>query len=129
MRLFWQTCFVLSVLLELTACYEAAPPPPTATPVTEGTNAKSASIGRSGGKVTTTAANGVTYTLIVPPEALKETVSITLTPISSMGKAPLSAGVTAAAASRTILPVRFESGGIPVLQLGHYGTVSGTSFA
>ncbi len=96
MKLFWQTCFVLIPLFGLSACNDTAPPPPTGAPVTEATNAKSASIGRTGGKVTATASNGVIYSLIVPPEALKETVSITLTPISSMGNAPLSAGVTAA---------------------------------
>jgi hypothetical protein len=96
MKLFWQTCFVLSVLFGLSACNDIAPQTPTGTPITEATNAKSASIGARGGRVTVTASNGVTYSLIVPPEALKETVSITLTPISSMGNAPLSAGVTAA---------------------------------
>jgi hypothetical protein len=96
MKLFWQTCFVLIALFGLSACNDTAPPAPTGMPVTEVANAKSTSIGTRGGRVTTTSSNGVTYTLIVPPEALKETVSITLTPISSMGNAPLSNGVTAA---------------------------------
>jgi hypothetical protein len=97
MKLFWQRLLKLILCLGLIACNDSAPPPtPSGAPVIEASNAKSASIGTRGGKVTTTAANGVTYTLIVPPNALKETLSITLTPISSMGNAPLSAGVTAA---------------------------------
>jgi hypothetical protein len=96
MKLFWQICFAATLMFGLNSCYETIPPPPTGAPITQATNAKSASIGARGGRVSTTASNGVTYTLIVPPEALKDTVSITLTPISSMGNTPLSAGVTAA---------------------------------
>ncbi len=96
MKSLWKIYLVLSVLLGLNACNDVVPPAPTGAPVTQASNAKSASIGTRGGSVTATASNGVTYTLIVPPEALKETISITLTPISSMGNAPLSAGVTAA---------------------------------
>jgi hypothetical protein len=96
MKLFWQIWFVLGILFNLSACNNTALPTPTGAPIAEASNAKSASIGARGGSVSATASTGVTYTLIVPPNALKDTVSITLTPISSMGSTPLSAGVTAA---------------------------------
>jgi hypothetical protein len=121
MKLFWQTCFLLNVLFGLIACNDTVPPPPSGAPVIEATNAKAASIGARGGRVSTTASNGVVYTLIVPPNALKETLRITLTPISSMGNAPLSAGVTAA--------VQMEPSGLifqrsAQLQIGTVATVA-----
>ncbi len=96
MKLIWKFWFVLGLMLGLSACSETAPPTPSGVPIIETSNSKSSSIGVNGGKISSTASNGVTYTLIIPPNALTETKTITLTPISSMGNAPLSAGVTAA---------------------------------
>lgn len=96
MKLLWQTCIVLSVLFGLSACNDTAPSPPTGKPVIEANNVKTAAIGISGGKVSSTASNGVTYTLIIPPDALTQIVNISLTPISSMGNAPLASGVVGA---------------------------------
>ena len=94
MKLF-NAWFVLVLLTGFSACNDYTVPP-TGKPVTEATNTKSSSIGIGGGKVTTTASNGLTYTLIILPDALLETKNISLTPISSMGNAPLASGVTAA---------------------------------
>ncbi len=94
MKLLWHFC--LTFLLGLTACYDTVPTPPTGKPVIETGNAKTASIGTRGGQVSASASNGVTYSLVIPPNALNQTTNITLTPISSMGNAPLSAGVSAA---------------------------------
>ena len=92
MKLFWKFWFALIVL---TSCYETVPPP-TGKPVIEANNVKTGAIGINGGKISSTASNGVTYTLIVPPDALTESVNISLTPISSMGNAPLASGVVGA---------------------------------
>ena len=92
MKLFWKFWFALIVL---TSCYETVPPP-TGKPVIEANNIKTGAIGINGGKISSTASNGVTYTLIVPPDALTESVNISLTPISSMGNAPLASGVVGA---------------------------------
>jgi hypothetical protein len=90
MKLFWQTCFVLSTR------NDTVPPPPKGIPIIEPTNAKSASVGTLGGRVTTSASNGMTYTLIVPPNALNETVNIRLTPISSLGNSSPADGLAGA---------------------------------
>jgi hypothetical protein len=46
--------------------------------------------------VTTIAASGIAYTLVIPPGALTTTVPITLTPILDMGSAPLVSSVLGA---------------------------------
>jgi hypothetical protein len=69
---------------------------PSVAPATEPSRSASASIGARGGSVTTTASNGVTYTLIVPADALVNSVTISLTPIANMGTAPLASGLIAA---------------------------------
>ena len=85
-----------ALLLSLLTACPGGSTTPTGAPVTETANIKSSSIGVNGGKVIATAANGVTYTLTIPPDALTETKTITLTPISSMGSAPLARGVVGA---------------------------------
>ncbi len=98
MNLIIRTVWLLSVSFVLSACGGNGPPasPSSGAPVTETGNANTASIGARGGQVIATGSNGVTYTLIVPPDALKDAVNITLTPIASMGNAPLAAGVAGA---------------------------------
>lgn len=53
-------------------------------------------IGPQGGEVSVTGSNGVTYTLSVPPNALRFDVPITLKPVSGIPDLPLSGGLTAA---------------------------------
>ena len=80
------------------------PPPTTQAPVTETDRASSATVGSGGGIVSATGSNGVSYTLEVPEGALTEPVEIRMTPISSMGGAPLAAQVFGA--------VQFEPSGL-----------------
>lgn len=71
-----------------------------------------ATVGPAGGTVSATAADGRVYTLTVPPGALVEDTEITATPVTSMGAAPLAAGVKGA--------VRFGPAG---LQFGQAATL------
>ncbi len=60
--------------------------------VEDGT-AVTARIGPAGGSITAVASNGVTYRLTVPRLALRDTVSITLTPVVSLGSVTVQSGV------------------------------------
>jgi hypothetical protein len=53
-------------------------------------------IGPQGGDISVTGSNGVTYTLSVPPDALRSEIPITLKPISGIPDLPLSGGLMAA---------------------------------
>lgn len=84
----------------------APTPPPAAVraPVVDTDRSASASIGPEGGTLRTTAADGVAYTLTVPPRALTETVTIRMTPIVDFGNPALASGLTGA--------VQFEPSGL-----------------
>lgn len=82
-----------------------SPPPATVVPpVVDTARTSSAAIGPEGGTLRTTAANGVEYTLTVPPRALTETVTIRMTPITDFGNPALASGLTGA--------VQFEPSGL-----------------
>ncbi len=66
----------------------SAPAPLVVDPV----KAVNDSIGPSGGTLTTTGANGVVFTLTIPPHALVAPERITMTPVKSMGRLPFSGG-------------------------------------
>lgn len=55
-----------------------------------------ATLDSAGGSITATAADGRRYTLTVPPGALATATEITATPVTSMGAAPLAAGLKGA---------------------------------
>ncbi len=76
-------------------------------PVLDAARAGSATLGPAGGTVQATAANGVQYTLTVPPFALTDAVAIRMTPITDVGQPALAAGVTGA--------VQFEPTGLRFL--------------
>ena len=61
-------------------------------------------LGTLGGRITTTAADGTRYTLQVPADALAAPTAISITPITSLGSAPLARGLRAA--------VRFAPAGL-----------------
>ena len=61
-------------------------------------------LGTLGGRITTTAADGTRYTLQVPADALAAPTAISITPITSLGSAPLAKGLRAA--------VRFAPSGL-----------------
>ena len=54
-----------------------------------------AEVGPEGGELTVTGSNGVVYTLIVPPNALRMQVPIKMKPISAISDLPLSGGLMA----------------------------------
>ena len=54
-------------------------------------------LGPSGGTLSTTSSTGISYELTVPPGALAQDVSITLTPINGMPDLPMSGGFAAGA--------------------------------
>ena len=55
-----------------------------------------ATLGSLGGRITATAADGTRYTLEVPADALAASTAISLTPITSLGSAPLARGLRGA---------------------------------
>ncbi len=57
---------------------------------------KSALLGTTGGTLSVTGANGVIYTLTVPPDALPEDQTLTLTPFIDLTGSPLSGGTLGA---------------------------------
>ena len=61
--------------------------------VKEADRATIATIGSTGGTISATSAEGVTYSFIVPPLALDKDVSITVTPIGRIGGLPFSGGL------------------------------------
>ncbi len=66
------------------------------TAVTGSNTPVSATIDSAGGTLTATATDGTRYTLHVPPGALREATSITLTPLASIDNFPAAAGPSAA---------------------------------
>jgi hypothetical protein len=54
-------------------------------------------VGRAGGTLSTTGADGSVYTLTVPPRALRSATSITLAPIAAIGDLPTGVTLTAGA--------------------------------
>lgn len=82
---------------ETTVSVPAVRPNPLTVSLTPDT-ARSAkkTIGTSGGSLSVTGANGVSYTLTIPPNALLRDTEITLTPINQVGGLPLSGGLLGA---------------------------------
>ena len=89
----------------------APSPPPAAVrpPVVDSARSASASVGPAGGTLHATAADGVEYTLTVPPRALTEIVTIRMTPIIDLGNPALAGGLTGA--------VQFEPSGLRFARL------------
>lgn len=73
----------------------SVPAPSTAVQADASRTAKSR-VGPTGGSVSVTAADGRRYTLTVPAGALKDETEISAMPVTSMGAAPLAAGVKGA---------------------------------
>ncbi|MEP6573166.1 MAG: hypothetical protein ABJD11_10745 [Gemmatimonadota bacterium] len=63
----------------------------------DGSHAVHDSIGSAGGTLIATSTAGITYTLTIPAGALQAPTLITLTPIASQGKLPVSGGFAAGA--------------------------------
>lgn len=84
------------------------PNPLSITVRTDETKAASATIGTAGGTLTTTAADGTKYTLVIPEKALLSDERITLTPVTAVERLPLSGGLVGAAT--------FEPEGLRLLQ-------------
>ncbi len=72
------------------------PNPVTVAPRVDQSRSASGTIGRAGGSITATAANGNSFTLAVQKDALAEDTAIALTPVASIQKLPLSGGLIAA---------------------------------
>ena len=70
------------------------PPAPLAI-ILEQPGARTVTLGPGGGRIQTVAKNGVQYTLVVPPLALLAPVTITMTPLLSVTRLPLSGGFVA----------------------------------
>lgn len=64
---------------------------------TQPASTATATVGASGGQVSATSTGGVRYTLFIPPGALAADTAISVTPITSMGDAPLAQGLRGAA--------------------------------
>jgi hypothetical protein len=91
----------------------AAEPAPTAALRLDSPATVTQTMGPSGGTLVTTAADGNTYTLTVPPRALRSATVITLAPIAAIGDLP--AGVSLAGGAhlapegqRFDMPIRLE---------------------
>ena len=67
----------------------------TVTPVADATHAVSANFDATGGSVSATGADGTVFTLELPPDALPVPQTVTLTPVSSLGRVPFSGGLVA----------------------------------
>ena len=74
----------------------ATPNPLTVTFTADPAKSAKATLGQAGGSLSATGANGVVYTLTVPPSALLRATEITLTPISQVSNLPLSGGLLGA---------------------------------
>ncbi len=84
------------VLLLLAACGDKHPTATGPRITLESSAARSATIGRGGGSVSTTASDGTVYTLEVPEGALMTPQQITITPISRIRDLGLSGGLAGA---------------------------------
>ncbi|MEW6432098.1 MAG: hypothetical protein AB1730_11380 [Myxococcota bacterium] len=69
------------------------PNPLTVTPTLDAAKAVTVDVPRSGGTVTTTAADGTVYTLTLPEAALLEDVTVTMTPVTALAGLPFGDGV------------------------------------
>jgi len=67
----------------------------TVTPVADATHAVSANFDATGGTVSATGADGTVFTLELPQDALPVPQTVTLTPVSSVGRLPFSGGLVA----------------------------------
>ena len=72
-------------------------PPASVAIILEQTGARTVTLGPAGGSIQTIDADGVRYTLVVPPLALMLPVAITMTPLLSVTGLPLSGGFVAGA--------------------------------
>lgn len=61
--------------------------------VVDSSRTSTATLGPLGGRLSATAADGTRYTLEVPADALAADTAISLTPITSLGSAPLARGL------------------------------------
>jgi hypothetical protein len=75
----------------------SAPEEPSESNVSvESSNRETATIGSSGGSISTTSSAGVTYTLDIPAGAIPGDVEIAITPVTSIENLPYSAGLEGA---------------------------------
>ncbi|TVR92468.1 MAG: hypothetical protein EA416_07385 [Trueperaceae bacterium] len=81
------------LLTGLGACGGPTPPPSNVS--TDPARAVSAEVGRDGGELETTAADGTRYRLEVPPGALLARTTITMVPVTAIADFPAAAGVAA----------------------------------
>jgi hypothetical protein len=105
------TGLLASATLALTACGGGGGPVAAVDPAavqTDTSRSARAAIGSAGGQLSVTAADGRRYTLTVPPGALSAATEISVTPVESMGAAPLAAGLKGA--------VRFAPAGLTFAQ-------------
>ena len=72
------------------------PAPPSVAPRLDDANAATERIGREGGTVSATGADGATYTLAIPAGALISDEDITLTPVGAVDGLPFSGGLAGA---------------------------------
>lgn len=101
----------LATALSLTACggsdkstgpgngtgvFPQRPNPLTVSVTLDRSRSASAQVPTTGGTVRATAADGSRFTLTVPPNALLQATTITLTPVTAVGNLPLSGGLVAA---------------------------------
>lgn len=78
-----------------TGVFTAAANPINVSVSTDAGHAGSKIIGPEGGTVTATGADGSKYTLVIPAQAIADSTTITLTPITSLTGAPLTNGLVA----------------------------------
>ena len=81
------------LLTGLGACGGPTPPPSNVS--TDPARAVSAEVGRDGGELETTAADGTRYHLEVPPGALLARTTLTMAPVTGIADFPAAAGVAA----------------------------------
>jgi hypothetical protein len=101
-------CLALLILPLLSSCSSGTPPqsspsfsfrpanPVSVTEHLDTAKASSATLDAGGGTVSATGSDGVTFTLVVPPNALLVSQQITLTPVASIAGLPFQGGLSAA---------------------------------
>ena len=75
--------------------FTAAASPVNAVATSDAAHAATKTIGREGGTVTATGADGSTFTLDIPADALADSTAITLTPLTALAGVPLTNGMVA----------------------------------
>lgn len=88
-------------------------------------SAASDTVGPQGGTVSTTAQNGTTYTLVIPPGALISEEEISLTPVTGMDGLPLSGGLVGAV---DFTPDGLELYAAAILTIQAMGTIESGEF-